>query len=160
MSSPQPAPMSAHCFLWFSGIAYSVVALVCLFHATRVFSEIATPAGLVFLSVFIFLGSSAFIAAVRAWPPTLWKIASFVRRDGRPARAPDAADLPPIVLTASSLLGLAFLGPPIRAAADQPLLRECNFQGASAGAHECRARAARQIERISRISRPRGHPPG
>jgi predicted membrane protein DUF2207 len=106
----EPALMSAHSFVWFSGIAYSVVALVYLFHATGVFSEMATPAAVVFFSVFIFLGSSAFIAAVRAWPPTLWKIASFFRSDGRPVRALDAADLPPIVLTASSLLGFAFLG--------------------------------------------------
>jgi hypothetical protein len=106
----EPALMSAHSFVWFGGLAYSVVALVYLFHATKVFSEIATPAGVLFLSVFIFLGSSAFIAAVRAWPPTLWKIASYLRSDGRPGRALDAADLPPIVLTASSLLGFAFLG--------------------------------------------------
>jgi hypothetical protein len=64
----------------------------------------------VYLGIFIFLGSSAFVAAVRAWPPSLWKIASFFRRDGRPARSLDFADLPPIVLTASSLLGFGFLG--------------------------------------------------
>ncbi|MFY9805383.1 MAG: hypothetical protein WA211_08115 [Candidatus Acidiferrales bacterium] len=106
----EPTLMSAHSFVWFSGITYSVVAVAYLFHATPVFSEIASPAGVVFLSAFVFLGASALIAAVRAWPPTIWKLASFFRRDGRPARALDAADLPPIVLTASSLLGFAFLG--------------------------------------------------
>ena len=106
----EPALMSAHSFVWFGGITYSVAALVYLFHAQPVFSEIASPAGVVFLSAFVFLGASALIAAVRAWPPTLWKLASFFRRDGRPARALDAADLPPVVLTASSLLGFAFLG--------------------------------------------------
>ncbi len=102
--------MSAHSLLWFSGIIYSVLALAYLFQSAPVFSEIASPASVVYLSIFIFLGSSAFVAAVRAWPPTLWKIASFFRRDGRPARALDFADLPPIVLTASSLLGFGFLG--------------------------------------------------
>lgn len=106
----EPALMSPHSFVWFSGIAYCVIALVYLFHARPIFSEIATPAGVVFLSAFIFLGSSAFIAAVRAWPPTVWKILSYFRRDWRPARAIDAADLPPVVLTASSLLGFGFLG--------------------------------------------------
>jgi hypothetical protein len=102
--------MSAHSLVWYSGIIYSVLALAYLFQSAPVFSEIASPASVVYLSIFIFIGSSAFIAAVRAWPPTLWKIASFFRRDGRPARALDFADLPPIVLTASSLLGFGFLG--------------------------------------------------
>ncbi len=106
----QPRLMSAHSFVWYSGIAYSLFALAYLFYSAPVFSEIASVASVVYLSIFIFLGSSAFVAAVRAWPPTLWKIASFFRRDGRPARSLDFADLPPIVLTASSLLGFGFLG--------------------------------------------------
>jgi hypothetical protein len=106
----KPTLMSAHSFVWFSGIAYSAIALVYLVYGAPVFSENASVAGVVFLSAFVFFGGSAFIAAVRAWPPTLWKIASLFRRDGRPARAIDAADLPPIVLTASSLLGFGFLG--------------------------------------------------
>jgi hypothetical protein len=106
----EPKLMSTHSFVWFSGIAYSVIALAYLFYSAPIFSQIASVASVVYLSLFIFLGSSAFIAAVRAWPPTLWKIASFFRRDGRPARALDFADLPPIVLTASSLLGFGFLG--------------------------------------------------
>jgi hypothetical protein len=106
----EPQLMSAHSFVWFSGIAYSVFALAYLFYSAPVFSEIASMASVVYLSIFIFLGSSAFVAAVRAWPPTLGKIASFFRRDGRPGRPLDFADLPPIVLTASSLLGFGFLG--------------------------------------------------
>jgi hypothetical protein len=106
----EPGLMSAHSLVWYSGIIYSVLALAYLFQSSPVFSEIASPASVVYLSIFIFLGSSAFVAAVRAWPPTLWKIASLLRRDGRPARALDFADLPPIVLTASSLLGFGFLG--------------------------------------------------
>jgi hypothetical protein len=106
----EPELMSAHSFVWFSGIAYSVVALAYLSYSVPIFSRIASVASVVYLSIFIFLGSSALIAAARAWPPTLWKIASFFRRDGRPVRALDFADLPPIVLTASSLLGFGFLG--------------------------------------------------
>ena len=106
----EPTLMSPHSFIWYCGIAYSVVALAYLFHSVPVFSEIASVASVVYLSIFIFLGSSAFVAAMRAWPPTLLKIASYFRRDGRPARALDFADLPPIVLTASSLLGFGFLG--------------------------------------------------
>jgi hypothetical protein len=106
----QPSLMSAHSFVWISGIIYSVLALAYLFQSAPVFSSIASPASVLYLSIFIIIGSSAFVAAVRAWPPTLWKIASFFRRDGRPARALDFADLPPIVLTASSLLGFGFLG--------------------------------------------------
>src|SRR5271156_2523374 len=106
----EPRLMSPHSFLWYGGIAYSLFALAYLFYSVPVFSEIASVGSIVYLSIFIFMGSSAFVAAVRAWPPTLWKIASFFRRDGRPARALDFADLPPIVLTASSLLGFGFLG--------------------------------------------------
>ena len=106
----EPTLMSPHSFIWYCGIAYSAVALLYLFHSVPVFSEIASVASVVYLSIFIFLGSSAFVAAMRAWPPTLLKIASYFRRDGRPARALDFADLPPIVLTASSLLGFGFLG--------------------------------------------------
>lgn len=67
----EPSLMSAHSFVWFSGIIYSVLALVYLFQSAPVFSEIASPASVVYLSIFILLGSSAFVAAVRAWPPTL-----------------------------------------------------------------------------------------
>src|SRR5277367_785533 len=61
--------MSAHSLVWFSGIIYSVLALAYLFQSAPVFSEIASPASIVYLSIFIFMGSSAFVAAVRAWPP-------------------------------------------------------------------------------------------
>jgi hypothetical protein len=106
----EPRLMSPHSFVWYSGIAYSLFALAYLFYAAPVFSEIASVASVVYLSIFIFIGGSAFVAAVRGWPPTLQKIGSFFRRDGRPARPLDFADLPPIVLTASSLLGFGFLG--------------------------------------------------
>jgi hypothetical protein len=106
----EPRLMSPHSFLWYGGIAYSLFALAYLFYSVPVFSEIASVGSVVYLSIFIFLGGSAFVAAVRAWPPTLQKIASFFRRDGRPARSLDFADLPPIVLAASSLLGFGFLG--------------------------------------------------
>ena len=104
---------------------------VYLVYGAPVFSESASIVGVVFLSAFIFFGGSAFIAAVRAWPPTLWKIASFFRRDGRPARAIDAADLPPII--SHRILALRFWLPwspdlpPIRAAGYQPILRERDF---------------------------------
>jgi hypothetical protein len=61
----EPNLMSPHSFLWFSGIAYSVVALVYLFYAAPVFSEIASLASVVYLSIFIFLGSSAFFPLSR-----------------------------------------------------------------------------------------------
>jgi hypothetical protein len=103
-----PEFISAHLLIWFAGIVYSVIALVYLFQSGSIFSQNASAAS-VYLLVFIALGASAFVAAVRAWPPTLRKIASYFRRDGRPARSFDVADLPPIIFTASSLLGFAFL---------------------------------------------------
>jgi hypothetical protein len=104
-----PQLMSAHSFVWFSGIAYSGVALVYLFHSVRVLSNMATLGSLLFLGFFIALGVSSFVAAVRAWPPTLRKLASFFHRDGRPWRPLDAADIPPVIFSGSSLLALGFL---------------------------------------------------
>ena len=55
--------MSTHSLVWFSGIIYSVLALAYLFQSAPVFSEIASPASVLYLSIFVFLGGSAFVAA-------------------------------------------------------------------------------------------------
>ncbi|MGA7623802.1 MAG: hypothetical protein WCA91_09495 [Candidatus Acidiferrales bacterium] len=105
----EPELMSAHSFVWFSGIVYAVAAVAYLFHSVRIFSEMASLGSVLFLGFFIALGVSSFAAAVRSWPPTVSKLASIFRRDGRPRRGLDAADIPPIIFTASSLLAFGFL---------------------------------------------------
>jgi hypothetical protein len=102
--------VSAHAPIWYCSLALSVAVLIFLFHSTQVLSEEVSIASIIYLGAFIAVGASACVAALRAWPATLQKLASYFRRDGRPRRPLEAVDLTPIVLTASSLLGFGFLG--------------------------------------------------
>jgi hypothetical protein len=106
----EPGFVSAHTPIWCGGLALSVVTLMFLFRSTPVLSGEASIASVIYLSVFIAVGGSACLAALRAWPATVQKLASNIHRDGRPQRPLEAVDFAPIVLTASSLLGFGFLG--------------------------------------------------
>jgi Predicted membrane protein (DUF2207) len=101
--------ISAHLPIWFASILLSIGTLAFLFWSTPVMNERVSLASIIYLGLFIAVGASAGIAAMRAWPATLRKFASYVRRDGRPRRPLEALDFAPVVLTASSLLGFAFL---------------------------------------------------
>jgi predicted membrane protein DUF2207 len=101
--------ISDHAPFWFASILLSVGTLAFLFWSTPVLNERVSFASIAYLSLFISVGASAGIAAMRAWPATLRKFASYVRQDGRPRRPLEALDFAPVVLSASSLLGLAFL---------------------------------------------------
>jgi hypothetical protein len=95
--------------IWFASILLSVGTLAFLVWSTPVLNEQVSLASVIYLSLFIALGASAGIAAMRAWPATLRKFVSYLRRDGRRRRPLEALDFAPVVLTASSLLGFAFL---------------------------------------------------
>jgi Predicted membrane protein (DUF2207) len=110
IGAAEPELVSEHQAIWYAGIALSLAALIFLFRSAPVLSEQVSVASIIYLGVFVAVGGSACIAALRAWPATLQKLSSYVRRDGRPRRPLEAVDLAPVVLTASSLLGLGFLG--------------------------------------------------
>jgi hypothetical protein len=102
--------VSVHRPIWYGGLALSVATLVFLFRSTSVLNEGVSIASIIYLGVFIAVGGSACVAALRAWPATLQKLGSYFRQDGRPRRPLEAVDLTPVILTASSLLGFGFLG--------------------------------------------------
>ena len=106
----EPEFVSVHATIWYGSIALSVAILAFLFRSTSILSQQVSIASIVYLGVFIAIGGSACIAALRAWPATFQKLISYFRRDGRPRRPFQALDVAPAVLTGSSLLGFAFLG--------------------------------------------------
>jgi Predicted membrane protein (DUF2207) len=106
----EPEFVSLHTPIWYGSIALSVAILAFLFRSTPVLSQQVSIASILYLGVFIAIGGSACIAALRAWPATVQKLVSYLRQDGRPRRPFEALDVAPVVLTGSSLLGFAFLG--------------------------------------------------
>lgn len=106
----EPEFVSVHAPIWFGSVALSVAILAFLFRSTPILSQQVSIASIVYLGVFIAIGGSACIAALRAWPATFQKLVSYFRQDGRPRRPLEALDITPVVLTGSSLLAFAFLG--------------------------------------------------
>ena len=62
-----------------------------------------------FLVIGVVVGGSCFVSALRVWPVTLLKLASFVPRNPRPKRPLGVNDAIPLYLTGPALLGFVFL---------------------------------------------------
>jgi hypothetical protein len=105
----EPALISPHLVLWFFGVAYSVeMPLTVAFAVPNLVHKASAPS-LVFCGLVTLLGGSCLVAAVRVWPATLRKLASFLPFDGRPSRPLNLNDFVPVYLTATALIGFAFL---------------------------------------------------
>jgi len=104
-----PELMSSHTAVWACGVACSVAIPIWMILAFPVLKDGTSLKPAVFLGFWILLGGSCFVAALRVWPATLRKLISLFPGDSRPRRPLEVNDLVPITLTASSLLGFAFL---------------------------------------------------
>jgi hypothetical protein len=104
-----PEFISTHPVLWLFGLAFSLVVLEPMFlSAFSLGNDFSLPS-VVFMCVLILLGASCLVAALRVWPATLTKLASQIPGSRRPRRRVNLDDAIPILLTGSTLPGLAFL---------------------------------------------------
>ena len=105
-----PELISSHLTIWLVGLACSCVVLLPIL-ASQLSQENGTSlASLGYFSIWIFVGGSCFVAALRVWPATLRKLASLFPGTRHPKRALDLNDAIPVFLTVSAVVGFAFLG--------------------------------------------------
>jgi hypothetical protein len=101
--------MSTHLVLWLVGLTYSLTVLEPIVLSDPNPGNGMSLPSIGFLSILIIIGASCFVAALRAWPPTLTKLASLIPRTGRPRRPLNSNDAIPILLTGSAVIGFASL---------------------------------------------------
>ena len=104
-----PELISPHLVLWFFGVACSAVVPIGVAIAVPNLVSKISASSLVFGGLWTLLGGSCLVAALRVWPATLRKLASLLPFDGRPSRPPSLNDFVPVYLTATTLIGFAFL---------------------------------------------------
>jgi hypothetical protein len=104
-----PALMSDHIALWLVGLAGSLAAVAPVLFSMPSLGNNLPPQSIAFLLVMIAVTGSCFVAALRIWPATLRKLASFLPAGIRPRRPFEINDGIPMLLTGSSFLGFGFL---------------------------------------------------
>ncbi|MFZ0637751.1 MAG: hypothetical protein WAM08_19680 [Candidatus Acidiferrales bacterium] len=104
-----PDLISPHHFFWFFGVLFSVYIPLGMIFAFPDIVQKASPLSWLFCGAWAVLGGSCLVAALRIWPATLRKFASFLPFNRRPLRLPNWNDAAPVYLTVTSLLGFAFL---------------------------------------------------
>ena len=104
-----PEFISSHLLLWLFGVVYSVEVPVGVISAVPDLVNKTSAPSLMLCGLFAVLGGSCLVAAVRVWPATLRKLASFLPFHQDPSRPPNLNDFIPVFLTANALLGFGFL---------------------------------------------------
>ena len=66
-------------------------------------------ASIAYFGIWILLGGSCLVAALRVWPVTVRKLTSYIPWGDRPTRPLDLKDLIPVFLSGSALAGFVFL---------------------------------------------------
>jgi hypothetical protein len=105
----EPDLVSSHRVFWWIGIAFSWMAIVPAAIEAIHIGDGTRLASLAFLGIWILLGGSCLVAALRVWPATFRKLTSYLPWDDRPSRALDVNDAIPVFLSASALVGFIFL---------------------------------------------------
>jgi hypothetical protein len=104
-----PSLISAHSIPWWCGrtVSWAIIGLVVV---SFTFLKVASPLeSFAYMSLWIVMGGSSLIAALRVWPATLRKLSSFLPGNKRPRRPLDMNDAVPVLLIAPILLGFSFL---------------------------------------------------
>jgi hypothetical protein len=100
---------AAHSGLWLFGFACCIVAVLLVLGSVPVIPGSASLLPVAFVSLWVLLGGSCLVAALRVWPAVLRKFASYRPWNARPRRPLDITDVNPFLLTVSALMGFAFL---------------------------------------------------
>ena len=103
-----PNLISAHTFVWLCGVVISCVIIAIVVVTLPIF-DIASPwPAIAFMSVWILVGGSSLVAALRIWPSTIRKLVSYLPGNRR-RRPLDLNDAIPVILLAPIFLGFTFL---------------------------------------------------
>jgi hypothetical protein len=100
-----PTLISAHAGLWWCGVVISCVILALVITS---FPGVAV-ASLAYLGLWVLVGGSSLVAALRVWPATIQKLTTFLPGSKRRRRALDMNDAIPVILIGPILLGFSFL---------------------------------------------------
>jgi Predicted membrane protein (DUF2207) C-terminal domain len=103
-----PELMSTHGVLWLLGLTYSLTVLELVYFDVPGLGNGLSLASVGFLVIMIFVGGSCFIAALRVWPGTLRKLASFLPGRRHPRRPLNLNDAIPVFLTVNALFSFMF----------------------------------------------------
>jgi Predicted membrane protein (DUF2207) len=105
----EPELFSSHRGLWLGGMGYSIAAILLVLMAVPVLQEHTSFFSVAYVGIWVLLGGSCLVAAMRVWPVTLRKVASYWPWDDCPNRPFDLNDAIPFFLTVSALMGFGFL---------------------------------------------------
>ncbi len=105
----EPELISAHSPFWLVGVACSLMAIIPVSGSIVTLKNGVSWASVAYFGIWILLGGSCLIAAVRVWPVTFRKLTSYIPWDDRPSRPLDLNDAIPVFLSASALVGFIFL---------------------------------------------------
>jgi hypothetical protein len=105
----EPDLISPHLPFWFVGVACSLMAIIPVTGSIVTLKNDVSLASVAYLGIWILLGGSCLVAALRVWPVTFRKLTSYIPWDDRPSRPLDPNDAIPIFLSASALVGFIFL---------------------------------------------------
>jgi Predicted membrane protein (DUF2207) len=104
-----PSLVSHNLLFWLFGVLISFLAILPIVMAIGSSATGTSMASMAYFSIWIFIGGSCLIAALRVWPATIHKLTSYIPWDDRPSRPLEVNDAIPIFLSASALAGFVFL---------------------------------------------------
>jgi hypothetical protein len=105
----EPELISAHLPFWWVGVAFSMMATIPVAGSMVALENDVSWASVAYFGIWILLGGSCLVAALRVWPVTIHKVTSYIPWDDRPTRPLDLKDLIPVFLPGSALAGFVFL---------------------------------------------------
>lgn len=101
--------MSTHVVIWLVGLMFSLTILEPIVFSTPDIGHGFSLGALIYSGLFVLLGGTTFVAALRVWPALLRKLAAFLPGSHRPKRRISVNDAVPIYLTVTALVGFVFL---------------------------------------------------
>jgi len=105
----EPDLISEHLPFWWMGVACSLMAIIPVAGSLVELENNVSWISVVYFGIWILLGGSCLVAALRVWPVTIHKLTSYSPWASRPTRPLDLKDLIPVFLSGSALTGFVFL---------------------------------------------------
>ncbi len=105
----EPELISPHLGIWLVGLIPSLIIGGRALASLPIIENGRSLISIAYFSIWIFVGCACLIAALRVWPATLRKLASFLPWRNLPIRPLNLNDAIPIYLTFSALMGFMFL---------------------------------------------------
>jgi hypothetical protein len=104
-----PELVTGHLPFWWVGVALSWTAVASLVITIGSVAKGWSWGSIAYFGIWIVVGCSCLVAALRVWPATIHKLTSYIPFDSRPSRPLEPSDAIPIILSGSALAGFFFL---------------------------------------------------